>query len=603
LRGRVWLVAVILFVLPVQPSSGLEIGNASVTSKQGEPLEATVPILLVPGEQIETDCLSVASRSTATDSDSALLDNANLTLLGKQGPIRITTSAPVYQPAVSLALQVQCAGDPAVVRTVDLYLKSASSSATFAINPALTGTTVTVRPGDSIYGLARLIYPHNETAVRNLAHAIVLANPVRFPDGRARPLQIGERLTIPDLRTVQQIISAAPQPDSQGTRQRSEFKTVATGTRQKPGSGPAPRKPSTPAKQSAPAAAPEHTVLASGKLRLKLATSLDLSRVGTATPGKQMAPRQEADTATLTGSGMKSSLQISTISSRIDQLLGLQDDLNARLARLEVNATALKKALVHSEALRLSLPPSSSQPAVSQPLAASPPQTAVVANRRTTMLTWQWLIIGALSVIMVLAALLLVRVIRKQRALSGHRRRIDAMLIEARTAATPLLGTEPALATRTVDTRAKSSAPISEVAREYGSEDYYDLGKEMDTSGLDETVPSASVPDEPWLDADTTAIGFDTEPSASDEVPARLRLEMDEAMDSTRSMFSDVDRFITLGRVENAISLLEFQIKRNPTVRSAWIKLLAIYRDRGLDGNFDRTYAAFRDQFGNSLGY
>jgi DNA-binding SARP family transcriptional activator len=78
---------------------------------------------------------------------------------------------------------------------------------------------------------------------------------------------------------------------------------------------------------------------------------------------------------------------------------------------------------------------------------------------------------------------------------------------------------------------------------------------------------------------------------------------MDKAMDSTRSMFSDVDRFITLGRIENAISLLEFQIKRNPTDRNAWIKLMAVYRDRGLDDNFGRTYAVFREQFGDNPGY
>jgi DNA-binding SARP family transcriptional activator len=91
-----------------------------------------------------------------------------------------------------------------------------------------------------------------------------------------------------------------------------------------------------------------------------------------------------------------------------------------------------------------------------------------------------------------------------------------------------------------------------------------------------------------------------TEPVSADEVPMGLRQEMDQALDSTRSMFSDVDRFITLGRIENAISLLEFQVRREPDDRDSWIKLMAVYRQEGKDDDFERTLAAYREQFGNS---
>ena len=84
------------------------------------------------------------------------------------------------------------------------------------------------------------------------------------------------------------------------------------------------------------------------------------------------------------------------------------------------------------------------------------------------------------------------------------------------------------------------------------------------------------------------------------EAPAELRAEMDQAMEATRTMFSDVDRFIILGQIRNAIGALDLRIKREPTDRDSWIKLMAIYRDEGMNGGFDRTYAAFREQFGTS---
>ena len=75
---------------------------------------------------------------------------------------------------------------------------------------------------------------------------------------------------------------------------------------------------------------------------------------------------------------------------------------------------------------------------------------------------------------------------------------------------------------------------------------------------------------------------------------------MNDSIDGTRSMFSDIDRFIALGRIQNAISLLEFQIERQPDDRPSWIKLMAVYRHSGMDDDFDRTYANFREKFGNN---
>jgi hypothetical protein len=73
--------------------------------------------------------------------------------------------------------------------------------------------------------------------------------------------------------------------------------------------------------------------------------------------------------------------------------------------------------------------------------------------------------------------------------------------------------------------------------------------------------------------------------------------EMDQALDNTRSMFTDVDRFIALGRTQNALSLLQFQVHKDPKDRDSWIKLLAIYRQEKMDAELAKAAREFRNRF------
>jgi hypothetical protein len=82
------------------------------------------------------------------------------------------------------------------------------------------------------------------------------------------------------------------------------------------------------------------------------------------------------------------------------------------------------------------------------------------------------------------------------------------------------------------------------------------------------------------------------------EPPAELRAEMDKVMDATRTMFSDVDRFIMLGQYDQAISVLDVRVQRHPEDRSSWVTLMAIYRDTDKKEDFYRTYAGFLEHFG-----
>lgn len=76
--------------------------------------------------------------------------------------------------------------------------------------------------------------------------------------------------------------------------------------------------------------------------------------------------------------------------------------------------------------------------------------------------------------------------------------------------------------------------------------------------------------------------------------------EMDRALDNTRSMFTDVDRFIALGRIKNALSLLKFQMEKDPNDRDLWIKLMAVYRQEKMDVELEHTAREFLRHFASA---
>jgi len=82
-----------------------------------------------------------------------------------------------------------------------------------------------------------------------------------------------------------------------------------------------------------------------------------------------------------------------------------------------------------------------------------------------------------------------------------------------------------------------------------------------------------------------------------DGLSNEVMYEMDQALDNTRSMFTDVDRFIALGRTQNALSLLQFQVHKDPKDRDSWIKLLAIYRQEKMDVELAKAAREFVRHF------
>jgi hypothetical protein len=93
-------------------------------------------------------------------------------------------------------------------------------------------------------------------------------------------------------------------------------------------------------------------------------------------------------------------------------------------------------------------------------------------------------------------------------------------------------------------------------------------------------------------------LGLESGPSAQSlGLSSKVLFEMDQALDNTRSMFTDVDRFIALGRTQDAISLLQFQVLKDPKNRDSWIKLMAIYRREKMDSELAAAAREFKRDF------
>jgi hypothetical protein len=166
--------------------------------------------------------------------------------------------------------------------------------------------------------------------------------------------------------------------------------------------------------------------------------------------------------------------------------------------------------------------------------------------------------------------------------------RISSILEEARVAAIPVLGEESVPPEGNVYQSTPAPGATENNFYAEAARTVVDPTSQIPA----ETVPHATSAPKNYPDI--------IDPSTLGVVNQGLKREMADALDGARSMFSDVDRFIVLGRAENAISMLEFQIETHPEDRDAWVKLMAIFEQEGMNDEFERTYTAFGEKFADA---
>lgn len=202
-------------------SSALTLGDLQVQSTLGEPLSALVRVDPGAQETIRRECFSAGGEAGALP---GVPNIENLVLVLEQRAtgthLRMLSRAPVREPLAQVVLRVRCPGLPSMTRSFMVLLDPGwmfKPTTTLADRtPALPvvgsagairgdippGSLYTVRPGDTLSGVAARIDGRPPYSVWPLASRIRDLNPAAFENGRADALIAGARLTIPSLDQV-----------------------------------------------------------------------------------------------------------------------------------------------------------------------------------------------------------------------------------------------------------------------------------------------------------------------------------------------------------------------------------------------------------------
>ncbi len=169
--------------------------------------------------------------------------------------------------------------------------------------------------------------------------------------------------------------------------------------------------------------------------------------------------------------------------------------------------------------------------------------------------------------------------------------RLDEMLASAATAIREL-NTEPAPPPKHVEPPPKTK-PLPPPAQPPGTSTEPAAQRESPKADSRIEPGGQTIPPGTYVDMELESGSV----AQSVGLSSKVLFEMDQALDNTRSMFTDVDRFIALGRTQNAISLLQFQVHKDPKDRDSWIKLMAIYRQEKMDSELAGAAREFKRNF------
>ncbi len=554
-----------LFTLFPAHADPVDLWRITVLSHQGEPLKAVATLESLPEERITQDCLALGSEADAPGSDAPLLKRANLKLNAARNAVEISTDAPVSSPSLELVLRVQCPGTFLYARHFSLLIPPASA--------AITGTAIRngfrlkVGSGETVSSLAAAVAPGNRKLQKQLAQEVIAANPQAFPAGIPRPIPAGTVLWFPDLRAVARsgasstpVAVKAPEPV-----------TGPSATPPAP-AAPKPRRP----KRAEPAAAGEP---------IKLRQALDLGEKPGPQECRMLLPLCGVlETATATAPLPETdNKRASGLESGMQALKLKQDSIDSQLSRLEQSLQELRHAV-------------ESRPAAAAATPAPPPKpeirTVVKTEYRSGPIPWYfWAGVAAAALAAAAGGFLFGRRRAYGESLAESDERLDEMLASAADAMRDLDRVPSAPARMPKAAPPPPPPPV------------------RDTDIDDANGAAAGKPEVPDIAFDTqmmdaaTNVDLELDSGPKDKegtqpgVSSDLAFEMDQALDNTRSMFTDVDRFIALGRTQNALSLLQFQVVKDPKDRDSWIKLLAIYRQEKMDAELEKALRDFRRNF------
>ncbi|HYA20834.1 MAG TPA: hypothetical protein VEG25_09355 [Burkholderiales bacterium] len=244
------LCGVLLSLFALDAHAVISIGNLTVESFRNEALKAKIDFQADANEVVTPQCLSLGTPDTEAENKLPYLTDANISLETRNGKsvISITTSQAVTENAFNLLVKIQCPDQLQIARdftvqlgtrtgnvlTVPVPTEAASPEATpvTGMQPKGGGVYWSMRPGDTLAGIAQKIYPkelfHPKELIyqQKMVWAIVQYNPQVFPSGKPDEPPTGTVIIIPDLRDV----PAVKVPGEPGTAKsrRSSGKSKST---------------------------------------------------------------------------------------------------------------------------------------------------------------------------------------------------------------------------------------------------------------------------------------------------------------------------------------------------------------------------------------
>ncbi len=593
-----------VFTLVCALAAPVDLWRLSVKSRQGEPFLAIATLASLPEERITDSCLSMGPESDAPGSGMHFLSEATLKLTAGGSAVEITTTDPINVPALALVLRVQCAGAPFYARHFSALIPPASgkpraTNAAPAINKTTTpsgpapqsaagtpsvqgrGFRLSVLPGDSVESIAAVLFPANRRVQQQLTQQVIAGNPKVFPNGQPRDVAPGTVLWFPDLRALRQTaraedVSAGPSSADPATVRRR-----------------GPRQVTPQQDTGAQSAAPR------SREPVTLRRALELGDKPGPQECRQLMQLCGAETAAVAPIAPALDEKARAIESGVQQLQLKQDSIDQQLQRLEQSLRTLQSSI--------------NTPL--QPAPAPPPRVEIRTVVKSEPLPWTlWLGLAGLLLVAAIGGFAYGRRGSFSRGLAETDEQLDRMLATAANvmreldttrqtpaAAAPVAPPQPptpaAAARASAESRPVSRPPVSAPPPQQPSE--LAPASKIETPDLlldaQSAQPTASVDLE--LESAPSPGTEQASPSQNNGLSTNVLYEMDQALDNTRSMFTDVDRFIALGRTQNALSLLQFQVHKDPKDRDSWIKLMAIYRQEKMDVELARAAREFKSNF------
>ncbi len=255
------------------------LGEIHLKSRLGQPLEATVPLILGDGESLRQDCVqpAPASGSLRQPRDLRVLSPA------RTGPgayeIRVTTANPLREPMYELSLMIKCTGASLLVRQYVLMLdlpgtpamattpeigsataarsgidpttstratpkaRGARDSAAAASGPEFdparalpvrsdgipAGSVYRVSRGDSLSTIARRVEGRPADTTWQVADRVFADNPEAFIRNDPNLIKLGSLIRVPDAGVLAAMMPGGGRPLTAAAGARAQV-TAATAT-------------------------------------------------------------------------------------------------------------------------------------------------------------------------------------------------------------------------------------------------------------------------------------------------------------------------------------------------------------------------------------